>query len=470
MRRCVAGLMPRRCRCSSPSGWASSPSCSAAAARDCRSTAAGPWRLPGAGPWVSTSPEMASHPAQVYEGLWMLIGIPVVLLVAGKRHEPVRVNHWVAWADRRHAKAPFLPAPWAGSCWAGWWSAIPGATTHRRRPERRTDAGVIADARPGRVRAFTIGPPQRSGGWRRPTPCACRPILRHEKRPWSTDHPPRSTSPMTQTADPVPIETAPAGSRVWAASPTGSAGGIVEGNSGRRGPVYDPATGRQAKWVDFASAEEVDAAVAAAAAAFPAWRATSLSRRTEIMFKHPQPGGSAPQGARRDPDRGARQGSFRRTRRDRPRPREPGVRDAASRTCSRVATREQVSGGIDVYQIRQPLGVVAGITPFNFPAMVPMWMFANAIACGNTFILKPSEKDPSRVALHGRAAARGRRARTASSTSSTATRSRSIAILEHPHDQGRLVRRLDAHRASTSTRPALATASASRRWAAPRTT
>src|SRR5947208_15290281 len=56
---------------------------------------------------------------------------------------------------------------------------------------------------------------------------------------------------------------------------------------------------------------------------------------------------------------------------------------------------EQVSRGIDVYQIRQPLGVVAGITPFNFPAMVPMWMFANAIACGNTFILKPSEKDPS---------------------------------------------------------------------------
>src|SRR4029079_10980354 len=56
---------------------------------------------------------------------------------------------------------------------------------------------------------------------------------------------------------------------------------------------------------------------------------------------------------------------------------------------------EQASGGVDVYQIRQPLGVVAGITPFNFPAMVPMWMFANAIACGNTFILKPSEKDPS---------------------------------------------------------------------------
>src|SRR6202035_1698758 len=62
---------------------------------------------------------------------------------------------------------------------------------------------------------------------------------------------------------------------------------------------------------------------------------------------------------------------------------------------------EQVSSGVDVYQIRQPLGVVAGITPFNFPAMVPMWMFANAIACGNTFVLKPSEKDPSASLLMG---------------------------------------------------------------------
>ena len=68
---------------------------------------------------------------------------------------------------------------------------------------------------------------------------------------------------------------------------------------------------------------------------------------------------------------------------------------AASRNSSRAPISEQASSGVDVYQIRQPLGVVAGITPFNFPAMVPMWMFANAIACGNTFILKPSEKDPS---------------------------------------------------------------------------
>ena len=65
------------------------------------------------------------------------------------------------------------------------------------------------------------------------------------------------------------------------------------------------------------------------------------------------------------------------------------------RTCSRAATANRPSNGVDVYSIRQPLGVVAGITPFNFPAMVPMWMFCNALVCGNTFVLKPSEKDPS---------------------------------------------------------------------------
>jgi malonate-semialdehyde dehydrogenase (acetylating)/methylmalonate-semialdehyde dehydrogenase len=172
------------------------------------------------------------------------------------------------------------------------------------------------------------------------------------------------------------------------------AGGIVEGVSGRRGPVYDPATGRQTKWVDFASAAEVDAAVAAAAAAFPAWRATSLSRRTEIMFRirnlvdvrrkeiaalltaeH----GKVPSDALGEVARGLENLEF-----------ACGIPHLLKGGYS-----EQVSGGIDVYQIRQPLGVVAGITPFNFPAMVPMWMFANAIACGNTFVLKPSEKDPS---------------------------------------------------------------------------
>ena len=171
-------------------------------------------------------------------------------------------------------------------------------------------------------------------------------------------------------------------------------GHVVEGTSGRSGPVYDPATGRQSKQLDFASVEEVDAAVAAATAAFPAWRATSLSRRTEIMFRirnlvdqrrreiaalltaeH----GKVPSDALGEVARGVENLEF----------------ACSIPTLLKGGYSEQVSGGIDVYQIRQPLGVVAGITPFNFPAMVPMWMFANAIACGNTFILKPSEKDPS---------------------------------------------------------------------------
>jgi malonate-semialdehyde dehydrogenase (acetylating)/methylmalonate-semialdehyde dehydrogenase len=168
----------------------------------------------------------------------------------------------------------------------------------------------------------------------------------------------------------------------------------VPGASGRTGPVYDPATGRQTKAVGLASVAEVDAAVAAAAAAFPAWRATSLSKRTEILFRirnlveqrrreiaailtaeH----GKVPSDALGEVARGLENLEF-----------ACGVPHLLKGGYS-----EQVSSGIDVYQIRQPLGVVAGITPFNFPAMVPMWMFANAIACGNTFVLKPSEKDPS---------------------------------------------------------------------------
>ncbi len=197
---------------------------------------------------------------------------------------------------------------------------------------------------------------------------------------------------MTEIAE-RPIETAVPGVELGRISHW-IGGRIVEGTSGRRGPVYDPATGRQAKWVDFASSEEVDNAVAAAAAAFPGWRATSLSRRTEIMFRvrnlvdqrrkelaalltaeH----GKVPSDALGEIARGVENLEF-----------ATGIPNLLKGGYS-----EQVSGGIDVYQIRQPLGVVAGVTPFNFPAMVPMWMFANAIACGNTFVLKPSEKDPS---------------------------------------------------------------------------
>jgi len=197
---------------------------------------------------------------------------------------------------------------------------------------------------------------------------------------------------MTEIAE-RPIQTADEGTDLGRISHWID-GRLVAGTSGRRGPVYDPATGRQTKWVDFASAEEVDAAVAAAAHAFPEWRATSLSRRTEIMFRirnlvdqrrkeiaalltaeH----GKVPSDALGEVARGLENLEF-----------ACGIPNLMKGGYS-----EQVSGGIDVYQIRQPLGVVAGITPFNFPAMVPMWMFANAIACGNTFILKPSEKDPS---------------------------------------------------------------------------
>jgi len=171
-------------------------------------------------------------------------------------------------------------------------------------------------------------------------------------------------------------------------------GRLVEGTSGRRGPVFNPATGQQEKWVDFASVEEVDAAVAAASAAFPAWRATSLSKRTEIMFRirnlvdqHRKEiasfltaeHGKVPSDALGEIARGLENLEF-----------ATGIPHLMKGGYS-----EQVSGGIDVYQLRQPLGVVAGITPFNFPAMVPMWMFGNAIASGNCFILKPSEKDPS---------------------------------------------------------------------------
>jgi malonate-semialdehyde dehydrogenase (acetylating)/methylmalonate-semialdehyde dehydrogenase len=171
-------------------------------------------------------------------------------------------------------------------------------------------------------------------------------------------------------------------------------GQVVAGTSGRRGPVFDPATGRQSKWVDFASVDELDRAVRAAADAFPAWRATSLSKRTDIMFRirnlvdHHRRDlaalltaehGKVPSDALGEIARGLENLEF-----------ACGIPHLMKGSYS-----EQASSGVDVYQIRQPLGVVAGITPFNFPAMVPMWMFATAIATGNTFILKPSEKDPS---------------------------------------------------------------------------
>ncbi|MBI3648261.1 MAG: CoA-acylating methylmalonate-semialdehyde dehydrogenase [Actinobacteria bacterium] len=170
-------------------------------------------------------------------------------------------------------------------------------------------------------------------------------------------------------------------------------GKVVAGESGRRGPVFNPATGEQTHEVDFASIEEVDSAVEAAADALPAWRATSLSRRSEIMFRIREliernrteiarvitsQHGKVLSDATGEVQRGLENVEY-----------ACGIPNLLKGGFS-----EQVSTGVDVYSIRQPLGVVAGITPFNFPAMVPMWMFANAIACGNAFVLKPSEKDP----------------------------------------------------------------------------
>jgi malonate-semialdehyde dehydrogenase (acetylating)/methylmalonate-semialdehyde dehydrogenase len=171
-------------------------------------------------------------------------------------------------------------------------------------------------------------------------------------------------------------------------------GRIVAGVSGRSGQVYNPATGAVAAEVDFASVEEVDTAVASAAAAFPAWRAMSISRRAELFFRIRQlldahrddiarfltrEHGKVHSDALGEVARGLEVIEY-----------ACGIPSLIKGEFS-----EQASTGIDVYSIRQPLGVVAGITPFNFPAMVPMWMWGPALACGNTFVLKPSEKDPS---------------------------------------------------------------------------
>jgi malonate-semialdehyde dehydrogenase (acetylating)/methylmalonate-semialdehyde dehydrogenase len=199
---------------------------------------------------------------------------------------------------------------------------------------------------------------------------------------------------MTQVAEPA----APRDESTTARVNHWIGGRVVAGTSGREGPIFDPATGRVTKHVDFASVAEVGAAVAEAKAAFPAWRATSLSKRTDILFKvrnlveahrHDLAAcltsehGKVPSDALGEVARGLENLEF-----------ACGIPNLLKGGFS-----EQASTGVDVYQIRQPLGVVAGITPFNFPAMVPMWMFGNAIACGNTFILKPSEKDPSASTL-----------------------------------------------------------------------
>jgi malonate-semialdehyde dehydrogenase (acetylating)/methylmalonate-semialdehyde dehydrogenase len=167
-----------------------------------------------------------------------------------------------------------------------------------------------------------------------------------------------------------------------------------DGPAGTRGDIYNPASGQVSGTVDYAGPAEVDAAVAAATAALPGWRGTSLVRRSAVMFafrellraRRPELAavisaehGKVESDAAGEVTRGLEVVEF-----------ACGIPHLLKGGFS-----ENVGTGVDAYSIRQPVGVVAGITPFNFPAMVPMWMFPIALACGNTFILKPSEKDPS---------------------------------------------------------------------------
>lgn len=176
------------------------------------------------------------------------------------------------------------------------------------------------------------------------------------------------------------------------------AGKRTSGAGGRTAPVWQPATGVQQASVLLAEAADVDAAVDAARAALPDWSELSLTRRVEIMFAFrdlllrrsdelaeliSSEHGKTVADARGEVDRGREVVDF-----------ACGIGHLLKGDYS-----DQVSTGVDTWTFRQPIGVCAGITPFNFPAMVPLWMHPLAIACGNTFVLKPSERDPSAALL-----------------------------------------------------------------------
>jgi malonate-semialdehyde dehydrogenase (acetylating)/methylmalonate-semialdehyde dehydrogenase len=172
------------------------------------------------------------------------------------------------------------------------------------------------------------------------------------------------------------------------------AGQTVKGTSGRFGDVFNPATGEVQAKVALASRAEMRKAVEAALKVFPEWAAVNPQRRARVMFNFKSlveknmdqlarmlsdEHGKVLADARGDVQRGLEVIEF-----------SCGIPHLQKGEYS-----EGAGPGIDIYSMRQPLGVVAGITPFNFPAMIPMWMFGVAIACGNCFINKPSEKDPS---------------------------------------------------------------------------
>ena len=171
-------------------------------------------------------------------------------------------------------------------------------------------------------------------------------------------------------------------------------GAYVEGTSGRFSDVYNPATGEVKSQVPLASTAELNDAVEVAKAAFPEWAATPPLTRARIMFRYKTliEDNADELAAIITSEHGKvlsdAHGSLTR-----------GL-EVVEYACGipqllKGEYTEQVGRGIDAWTVRQPVGVCAGITPFNFPAMVPMWMYPMAIACGNTFVLKPSEKDPS---------------------------------------------------------------------------
>ena len=171
-------------------------------------------------------------------------------------------------------------------------------------------------------------------------------------------------------------------------------GNEVAGTSGRAGDVFDPNTGEVQAKVDFADAAEVERAIAVAQAAQPAWGATNPQRRARVLFRFLEL-------VQREYDMLARllSSEHGKTLADARGDIQRGL-EVAEFACGiphllKGEFTEGAGPGIDLYSMRQPLGVVAGITPFNFPAMIPMWKFAPALACGNAFILKPSERDPS---------------------------------------------------------------------------
>ncbi len=172
------------------------------------------------------------------------------------------------------------------------------------------------------------------------------------------------------------------------------AGRSVEGTSGRRSPTFDPARGEQTGEVTLATAAEVGEVVAVARRAATEWGTSPLSRRTGLFFRLREL-----IDAHRDDLAALVTSEHGKVRSDAAGEVARGL-ECVEFACGlphllKGGHSAEVSTGVDVHTVLQPVGVVAGITPFNFPVMVPLWMLANALACGNTFVLKPSEKDPS---------------------------------------------------------------------------